>query len=117
MARARGRETQGESERQGQSVRASGRCPIHPIEDTLLHLNGPLASAGPGMLMCTGADSTITGGHSGSNRDPKEEEEGGKKTSTRVLFWLSIESDQPCWVPDTGQCYWYFSGRADSGGT
>lgn len=49
MARPEG-ETQRESVRQGEeSARASGRCPIHPIEDTLLHLNGPLlASAGPG---------------------------------------------------------------------
>lgn len=73
MARTRGRETQRESVRQGkESARASGRCPIHPIEDTLLHLNGPFGFCRPRMLMCTGADSTMTDGHSGCNRALKK---------------------------------------------
>lgn len=40
-----------ETERWGRE-RASGRCPIHPTEDTLLHLNGSFGSCRPGMLMC-----------------------------------------------------------------
>lgn len=33
---------------EGERALASGRCPIHPTEDTLLQLNGPLAYTGPG---------------------------------------------------------------------
>lgn len=31
---------------------ASGRCSIHPTEETLLHLNGLFGCSKPGMLMC-----------------------------------------------------------------
>lgn len=42
-----------ETERWGRErERASGRCPIHPTEDTLLQLNGSFGSCRPGMLMC-----------------------------------------------------------------